>query len=335
MSLSAKPLGGWNSARDCSPGHPEGTRSARRNVTQPSSSNSTLSRSYAMAKRPSQTSGSATPRERLQTAGGTCGRDGESLMHCLRLVNCQVYLRTVRNELRPQERAMGKALVFAYGNADLAFDPIKIDRSVLYGFKELEVLDDRGQRCELATLADDGKTVVGRGGVTYAYLAPDGAWCDKSGLKPVDLEGREIQPVASSFSAPVALVEKATLEEYLSHNVRSVYLMQNDGSAVAVPGGTPRGDDLQVPLQLPRRPGGRRRLSARGGRRQRLPGRGQPDQDRVRRPAAGRRPGGGRGRRRGSRYARFRHDLSLLAQGESSWQRSTSPTAPDATPSSP
>ena len=96
---------------------------------------------------------------------------------------------------------MGKALVFAYGNADLAFDPIKIDRSVLYGFKELEVLDDRGQRCELATLADDGKTVVGRGGVTYAYLAPDGAWCDKSGLKPVDLEGREIQPVASSFSA--------------------------------------------------------------------------------------------------------------------------------------
>ena len=41
---------------------------------------------------------------------------------------------------------MGKPLVFAYGNAELSFDPTKIDRSVLYGFKEVEVLDERGQR---------------------------------------------------------------------------------------------------------------------------------------------------------------------------------------------
>jgi hypothetical protein len=126
---------------------------------------------------------------------------------------------------------VGKPLVFAFGNANLALDPVKIDRSVLYGFKEVEVLDEHGQRCELATLADDGQTIVGRGGVTYAYLAPDGAWCEKGGLKPVDPEGREIQPVPSSFSAAVPLVEKATLEEYLSHNVRSVYLMHSEPDA--------------------------------------------------------------------------------------------------------
>lgn len=126
---------------------------------------------------------------------------------------------------------MGKPLVFTFGNADLSFEPVKIDRSVLYGFKEVEVLDEQGRRCELATLADDGKTVVGRGGVSYAYLAPDGAWCDKCALKPVDADGREIQPVPSSFSAPVALTEKVSLEEYLSHNVRSVYLMQSGAEA--------------------------------------------------------------------------------------------------------
>jgi hypothetical protein len=137
---------------------------------------------------------------------------------------------------------MGKPLVFDFGNANLAFDPVKIDRSILYGFKEVEVLDERGQRCELATLADDGKTVVGRGGVTYAYLAPDGAWCDKGGLKPVDPEGHEIQPVPSSFAAPLPLVEKASLEEYLAHNVRSVYLMRGEGEtselAAELRGGT-------------------------------------------------------------------------------------------------
>ncbi len=125
---------------------------------------------------------------------------------------------------------MGKPLVFAFGNAHPSFTPVKIERSVLYGFKELEVLDEHDQRCELATLADDGKTVVGHGGVACAYLAPNGAWCDKGSLKPVDVEGREIQPVLSSFGAPVALVETASLEEYLAHNVRSVYLMRDDAA---------------------------------------------------------------------------------------------------------
>ncbi len=239
----------------------------------------------------------------------------ESLMHCLRLANCQVYFSRPCNRRPQKDRAMGKPLVFTFANANHSFDPVKIDRSVLYGFKELEVLDEQGGRCELATLADDGKTVVGRGGVTYAYLSPDGAWCDKSGLKPVDLDGREIQPVASSFSAPVALVEKATLEEYLSHNVRSVYLMQSEGDPAGLLAELRGGDDLQVPLQLPRRPGGRRRLLARRRRRQHLPRRGQPDQDRVRRPAAGGR-GGGRGRRGGrGRPAGFRHDMSACSPG--------------------
>ena len=85
---------------------------------------------------------------------------------------------------------MGKPLVFAYGNANVTFDPVKIDRSVLYGFKEVEVLDEQGHRCELATLADDGKTVVGHGGVTYAYLSPDGAWRDKAGLNRSMPRGR-------------------------------------------------------------------------------------------------------------------------------------------------
>ena len=108
----------------------------------------------------------------------------------------------------------------------MTFDPVKIDRSLLYGSKELEILDEQGQRCELATLIEDGKTVVGRGSVTYAYLSPDGGWCDKASLTPIDAEGREIQSVQSSFGAPVTHIEQVSLEDYLSHNVRSVYLMR-------------------------------------------------------------------------------------------------------------
>ncbi len=118
---------------------------------------------------------------------------------------------------------MAKPLVFQWGDTDLSFTLAKIDRSKLYGYKEVEVLDEDGNRCELATLADDGRTVVGRGGTGIGYVDADGAWCEKSKLKPVDLEGDEIEPVASSFSAPIKLFETVTAEDYLSHNIRLVY----------------------------------------------------------------------------------------------------------------
>jgi len=129
---------------------------------------------------------------------------------------------------------VAKPLVFLFQDAQLAFDLTKVDRTVLYGFKEVEVLDEQGGRCELATLAADGKTIVGSGGTAFTYLAPDGAWCDKSELKPVDLEGHAIQPVPSSFSAPVGLLETATVQEYLGHNVRSLYLLRGTDDASAL-----------------------------------------------------------------------------------------------------
>lgn len=123
---------------------------------------------------------------------------------------------------------MAKPLVFQWGDTDLSFTLAKIDRSKLYGYKEVEVLDEDGNRCELATLADDGRTVVGRGGTGLGYVDADGAWCEKSKLKPVDLEGEEIEPVASSFSAPIKLFETVTAEGYLSHNIRLVYQLDTE-----------------------------------------------------------------------------------------------------------
>lgn len=130
---------------------------------------------------------------------------------------------------------MAKPLVFKFGGSDvenreLAFQLSKIDRSKLYGYKELEVLDQQGRRCELATLAGDGHTVVGRGGAALATLDADGRWCDKSQLKPVDVDGKEICPVASSYAAPIDCLEPCSVDEYLQHNIRLVYQLEAEPS---------------------------------------------------------------------------------------------------------
>jgi hypothetical protein len=126
---------------------------------------------------------------------------------------------------------MAKPLVFQFDGRSLAFSLSKVDRSKLYGYKETEVVDEKNARCELATLAGDGRTVLGKGGVALAYLSPDGAWRDRTELKPVDLEGRPIKPVPSSFAAPVPLAEPATIEEYLDHNIRAMYQLQTEDDA--------------------------------------------------------------------------------------------------------
>jgi hypothetical protein len=118
---------------------------------------------------------------------------------------------------------VAKPLVFQFGARRLSFTLNKVDRSKLYGYKETEALAEDGDRCELATLADDGCTVVGRGGTGIGQLSADGHWCDKQTLKPIDPEGKQIKPVPSSFSAPIRLFETASVGEYLDHTIRLVY----------------------------------------------------------------------------------------------------------------
>jgi hypothetical protein len=124
---------------------------------------------------------------------------------------------------------LAKPLIFQFGGKDFAFQLNKIDRSKLYGYKEMDVVADDGLRCELATLADDGCTVIGRGGTGIGQLTVDGLWSDKKKLKPIDIEGKPMLPVLASNTAPIPLVKKATWVDYLSHNIRLVYHLTSDG----------------------------------------------------------------------------------------------------------
>ena len=123
---------------------------------------------------------------------------------------------------------MAKPLVLNFGGTDIPFALNKVERSDLYGFVEVETLDEQGRKCTLATLADDGRSVIGSGGVALACLSPEGNWVEKKTLVPTDTQGKRIAPVPSSYSAPVPLEKTATIEEYLSHDIRSVYQISSE-----------------------------------------------------------------------------------------------------------
>lgn len=127
---------------------------------------------------------------------------------------------------------MAKPLLLTFGGTDLPFDITKVDRSKLYGWIDHEALDAKGRRCNLVTLADDGKTLIRE--TAQAYIDPDGKWTTKAALKPVDAEGKPVFPVQSTFNAAVPLTKKVTIDEFLSHNIKSIYQLEAAADATAL-----------------------------------------------------------------------------------------------------
>jgi hypothetical protein len=120
---------------------------------------------------------------------------------------------------------MAKPLIFRHGKSELSFQLDKLDRDKLYGYVDTEALDAASRACQLAILGGDGKTLVGRGGSALQYVDADGSYATRGALKPVSPEGQPLATVTSSFAAPIALDKRASVDDYLSHNVKSVYLL--------------------------------------------------------------------------------------------------------------
>ena len=123
---------------------------------------------------------------------------------------------------------MAKPLVLNFGGVDLPLALAKVERSDLYGYVEIETLDEQGRKCAMATLANDGKCVMATGGSALASLSPDGQWMERKALIATDQNGQKITPVPSSYAAPVPLKQTATIDEYLEHNIRAVYQISSE-----------------------------------------------------------------------------------------------------------
>ncbi len=121
---------------------------------------------------------------------------------------------------------MARPLTFLLGEDEISLQMHKVDRTKLYGSKEQLALDEADEACELATLADDGRTLIGKGGTAVGWIDADGKWCDKTALTPINVDGDPVEPVPSSFGRPIKLFETVDVETYLEHNIRLLYHMQ-------------------------------------------------------------------------------------------------------------
>lgn len=119
---------------------------------------------------------------------------------------------------------MPRPLVLSLDGREFDVRIVKIDREKLYGNVEIEATDDKGNPAQLLVLAPDGKTLIDKGGTALATVDENGESISRADLIAVDEDGQKIETVPSSFGQ-VNVLKPASVEEYLSQLVKSVYVL--------------------------------------------------------------------------------------------------------------
>lgn len=100
----------------------------------------------------------------------------------------------------------------------------KLDRERLYGKVEIEAFDEKKRPAEIKVLAADGNTLIDKGGTALEMVTVQGDSIERSEIKTVNRDGKEIEIVKSSFGGPNELLP-AEFDDYLSLIVKSVYML--------------------------------------------------------------------------------------------------------------
>jgi hypothetical protein len=119
---------------------------------------------------------------------------------------------------------MARDLVLSLDGVEFPVKLQKVDRRRLYGDVEIEAFDEHGSPAFLRFLADDGQTIIDKGGTALETVNEDGDSVERGELVPVDKNGKEIEAVPSSFGVTNVL-KSAAIEDYLSMIVKSVYTL--------------------------------------------------------------------------------------------------------------
>jgi hypothetical protein len=106
-----------------------------------------------------------------------------------------------------------------YYNAAL----VKVDRDKVYGWTEVKYTDANGKPCNFVNMLDDGRTMIGSGGLAYKTIDPTGNEVDKSTLVAKNADGSVAQLNASVFDGDNVLSTDKSIEDYMAMDVKGVY----------------------------------------------------------------------------------------------------------------
>ena len=118
---------------------------------------------------------------------------------------------------------MARGINLSYKGSDYNLGITKIDRKKIYGYTVVDVKDDNGSKCGLASITDDGKHILSSGCIGYTSMNENNEYVANNYIKRLDADGNTLERIQSSFDLDKIELTKTSLEEYLKLHVKSVY----------------------------------------------------------------------------------------------------------------
>lgn len=118
---------------------------------------------------------------------------------------------------------MARILNLSFGSNTMKSTIQKLDRRKLYGYTIIDVKDDNGLKCELASISDDGKHILAKGCTAYVQLNSRNEYIHNSEIIMVDSENKPLEKIQSSFDLENIELIPGKLDEYFRMNVKSTY----------------------------------------------------------------------------------------------------------------
>ncbi len=118
---------------------------------------------------------------------------------------------------------MAREPKFIFGEQTFSGALTKVDRDKVYGWTETKYIDPNGNPCTFVNILEDGKTMIGSGGIAYKTIDDSSNEVEKSSLVAKNLDGSEAILKPSVFDIDNVLSNDKNIEDYLSMDVKGVY----------------------------------------------------------------------------------------------------------------
>jgi len=116
---------------------------------------------------------------------------------------------------------MARQVEFIINGISVTSELKKVDRKKIYGWSTVEVFDESGSKCKLASISD-GVHVLPSGSSSLLKFNDKGESVSTSDLVGFNHKGEKVEKVPSIYDGKVELKE-STIDDYLSLAVKTVY----------------------------------------------------------------------------------------------------------------
>jgi hypothetical protein len=117
---------------------------------------------------------------------------------------------------------MGKNIHFVIEGKSWSAGISKVDRNKVYGHVEEVISDSNGELCTVASILEDGQTIIVSGATTLKTVDSENKEITKDAIKTVNLDGSDAVLVPSSYDTDVVLTP-GTLNDLFNLEITTVY----------------------------------------------------------------------------------------------------------------